>query len=192
MCIMRSHLMTQTTTQLISQAGQSRKQILREVSELSSGQSTFKSHSERWSITEVLEHLFLAEYSGVSKIWLAADGVRRGTPMWQGDHVNRGLSIEEVVKRTWKEKEAAPPIASPHFGGPLAFWVTSFESCQTVLERLGQVLDGLNLEDVISPHFLSGPLDARQRLEFLRFHMDRHLIQIGDIKAQSGFPKYSG
>lgn len=31
---------------------------------------------------------------------------------------------------------------------------------------------------VIAPHVISGPLDARQRLEFIRFHMDLHRRQI--------------
>jgi hypothetical protein len=49
-----------------------------------------------------------------------------------------------------------------------------------MVDQLVPVLDGLDLEVVVAPHPISGPLDARQRLEFLRFHMDLHLRQIGD------------
>ena len=144
-----------------------------------------------WSVNELLEHLFLAEYSGVSKIWGAAEGWHRGRPVWTGEHTNRGQSIEQIIERTWKPKEKAPPIATPHIGGPLPFWMESLHSCQTLLERLIPVLDGADLEAIIFPHFLSGPLDARQRLEFLRFHLDRHQKQIERVKGSYGFPKSS-
>lgn len=98
-----------------------------------------------------------------------------------GEHINRGLPIEEVIARTWKEKESAPPIATPHIGGPLPFWIEYYGSCQNVLEQLGKTLQGLNLEEVVYPHFLSGPLDSKQRLQFLRFHIDRHAGQIGRV-----------
>jgi hypothetical protein len=41
---------------------------------------------------------------------------------------------------------------------------------------------------MIFPHFLSGLLDARQRPEFLRLHMDRHLAQIEATTADPAFP----
>jgi hypothetical protein len=59
---------------------------------------------------------------------------------------------------------------------------------QPVLERLGTVLGGLELAQVIVPHVVSDPLDARQRLQFLRWHLDHHRQQIEDIKACPGFP----
>jgi hypothetical protein len=57
-----------------------------------------------------------------------------------------------------------------------------------VLTELTAALDGLPLEDVLFPHFLSGPLDARQRLEFLRFHMERHIAQIESIRNHQLYP----
>ncbi len=60
-----------------------------------------------------------------------------------------------------------------------------------MLERLPAVLAGLDLHAVVYPHVLSSPLDARQRLESLRWHLDHHLQQIEDIKAAPGFPAAS-
>jgi hypothetical protein len=40
----------------------------------------------------------------------------------------------------------------------------------------------------VYPHFLSGPLDARQRLEFLRFHIERHTAQVWRVRSSHGFP----
>ena len=41
---------------------------------------------------------------------------------------------------------------------------------------------------MIFPHFLSGPLDAGQRIDFLRFHMLRHRGQIEGMLAQGDIP----
>jgi hypothetical protein len=70
------------------------------------------------------------------------------------------------------------------FLGPLAYWVASLAACAPVVIALGQALTPFDLEVVIAPHFLSGPLDARQRFEFLRWHMDHHRQQITDIMAR--------
>jgi hypothetical protein len=179
----------QTAQELIHNVDEARRRVLAAVAVLTPAQAAFKPASDQWSVLENLEHLVLAEVSGVSKIWQAADSFRAGAPVFTGEHTNRGLSIDEVVVRTWKSKEIAPPIATPHIGGPLQYWITYTESCQSVLDRLGTVLEGLDLEEVIFPHFLSGPLDARQRLEFLRFHLDRHHAQILRLFHHQSFPR---
>jgi hypothetical protein len=176
------------TTALFQSVEDARASVLDQVRGLSERQTAFKPDQNRWSITEIVEHLVLAESSGVTKIWAAADGVKSGNPVWTGEHTNSGFSIDEVIARTWKEKEVAPPIATPHIGGPLAYWVESFRLSQPLLGALAGSLEGMDLRTIIYPHFLSGPLDAEQRIEFLRFHMDRHRGQIERTRNQSGFP----
>ena len=173
---------------LIRQAADERSRLIQLVAGLSDVQSNYRPNDQTWSANQYLEHLVLAEMSGVSKIWSAAEGMRKGKPIWQGEHTNRGLSIEEVVARTWKTKEVAPPLVAPRFGGPASYWIENLRSSQQLLERLEPVLEGLPIETVIFPHFLSGPLDAGQRIDFLRFHMMRHRVQIEDIIAHADFP----
>jgi hypothetical protein len=172
---------------LLSEVSQARQRALGAVAHMSAEQSSAKPGPVDWSVNEILEHLVLAEQSGVSKIWAAADGFRCGKPVWSGDHTNKGLEIDEVIARTWKEKEVAPPIATPHIGGPKEYWMECLQSCQPLLVKLGSRLDGLDLEEVIFPHFISGPLDAKQRLQFLRFHIDRHIVQIKRIETSEAF-----
>jgi DinB superfamily len=178
----------QTAQDLINKVAEARRKVIATIANLTPAQASFKPVPEEWSVLENIEHVVLAEISGVSKIWQAADSFREGTPVFTGVHTNHGLSIDEVVARTWKPKEIAPPIATPHIGGPLQYWITYCESCQSVLDRLGTALHGLDLQQVIFPHFLSGPLDARQRLEFLRFHLDRHRAQILRLLDHESFP----
>ncbi len=169
--------------QLIGAVAAARAQAILQVKGFTAQQAAFQPSEGEWSTLQILEHLVLAEVSGVSKIWQAAEDKSS-----QAENVNEGLSIEEIVARTWRPKESAPPIATPHIGGPLAYWIAYFEACQQILDPLHPVLSGLDLETVIYPHFLCGPLNARQRLEFLRFHIERHIAQIARIKSAAGYP----
>ena len=173
---------------LIASVRQAREAVLNAVAGLSSAQADYHPSLEEWSITQNIEHLFLAEVSGMTKIWAALDRFRGGE-RWVGELPNHGRSIEDVVAATWKPKEAAPDICVPRIGGALGAWASALRSLQQVLDQLGSKLDGLDLHAIVFPHFLSGPLDARQRLEFLRFHLERHLAQIERVKASPGFPK---
>ena len=188
----------QTVQWLIADVAAARQRLIGAVVGITAAQETFRPGPEEWSIPQVVEHLVLATQGGINLIWQAAEGVRRGRPVWRGDAIHRGLPIEELIARTWELTEPGPRTwktaakvpesAMPRTGGPLAYWVACLEATQPVLERLPAVLAGLDLRAVVYPHVLSGPLDARQRLEFLRWHLDHHLQQIEDIKAAPGFP----
>jgi hypothetical protein len=56
-------------------------------------------------------------------------------------------------------------------------------ACQPVIAALAPRLAGLDLIAVIVPHHLSGPLDAGQRLAFVRWHLEHHRQQIAAIVA---------
>ncbi len=168
--------------QLVADVEGARARVLEEVSDLTADHASWRPSDDAWCISDVIEHLVLAERLGVAKVWQAASaGGRSGQP-----HENFGLSIEEVIERTWEPREQAPPDATPTGVAPFAHHVACFRACQPVLGELAHALDGLDLSAVVFPHFLCGPLDARQRLEFLRFHIDRHNEPIGRLKAQLG------
>ena len=61
-----------------------------------------------------------------------------------------------------------------------------------MLARLAHELETLDLESVVYPHVVSGPLDGRQRLEFLRFHLDLHRAQIEGVKRLMGADRGRG
>jgi hypothetical protein len=166
-----------------------RMRYLSSLRTLTSEQGSFKPTPEVWSAAEITEHLVHAEYGGINGIWKALEGVRSGDPLWKGENVNKGLNIEQIIERTWKPKEEVPAGAGPRLGGPLSFWVVALESCQLLLEQIAKELAHEDLEDVVYPHPISGPLDAHQRFEFLRFHMDRHLSQVERLKEHAHFPE---
>ena len=172
---------------LIESVERARERVINAVKDLRPDQAMVKPSPEIWSIVENVEHLYLAELSGLTKIWAAAIQVRSGS-RWTENRPNDGQSIETVVDRTWKAREVAPAIATPHIGGPLSAWVSCLKSLRPVLLDLAKELEGIDLQSIVYPHYLSGPLDGRQRLEFLRFHMERHLAQIQRVQAHPQFP----
>jgi hypothetical protein len=167
---------------LVADVEEARQRVLAGVAGLSTQQGAVKPAPSEWSIAECLEHLFLAEHGGVSGLWKAIEGMRAQRPVWSGEPVHRGLSIEEIVRRTWGPGQQAPDNAAPRIGGPVVYWAACLESCRPVLARLARELEAVDLESVVYPHVVSGPLDARQRLEFLRFHLDLHRAQIDGVK----------
>lgn len=167
---------------LVAEVERARLDYLARVTDLSNEQGDFKPAPHDWSIAQITEHLVHAELAGIMLIWSAADAVRRGKPVWTGQSPNAGLTIEQVIERTWRARETAPESALPTWGGPLAYWAEGLRACAPLLASLGRALEGLELERVIHPHVISGPLDARQRLEFLRFHLDRHRGQVERVR----------
>jgi hypothetical protein len=122
-------------------------------------------------------------------MWIAVEEYKNNPVPWTERPIHHSLSVEAIIAKTWQPKEKVPDIAKPTWGGTLAFWVASLKANQDVLEELGQTLIGQDLEQIIYPHPISGPMNMVQRLEFLRFHLERHQLQIENIKNHADFPQ---
>ena len=173
----------------IAAATGARARLLDFVGALTPAQSSFKAAPNEWSIAENLEHLVVAEQGSINRVWSAADAVRTGRPVWTGEAIHRGRSIEQIVKLTWAQGQEAPAIARPRRGGPLSYWIMALRCNQPLLEALPAQLVGLDPHDVITPHPISGPWDADQWLAFVRFHLDLHGAQIEAVTQAAAFPR---
>lgn len=155
---------------------------------LTTEQINFKPSSDEWSILEITEHLVWAEQIGVCGMFMAIDGIKDNKPIWAGKSTNDGLTIEQIVERTWQPKEIAPEVAEPRWGGSIFYWRSSLENCQNILTFLQSYMVGINPEIAIYPHPISGPINVNQRLQFLRFHLERHQKQLERVKNHSDYP----
>jgi hypothetical protein len=170
-----------TVEQLARQIAEARKTFLAQANLFSEPASKWKSSPETWCATQIVEHLFWAEQGGLLGMWKSLNGHREGKTVWQVENPHSGLTIEEIITKTWKEKEVVPAIAAPRMGGPIAFWIISLNSLQNNLDKLAKELTGDDLEIMTQPHPISGPLNMHQRFEFLRFHLNRHEKQLKEI-----------
>ncbi len=174
---------------LLYEVATARMRYIDEVSKLTEEQAHWKPTPEGWSAVDMTEHLYWAEHGGIWGMWKAFQAKQAGTPSWEGERVHQGLPIETIIGRTWQPKEIVPASAAPRMGGPAAFWLSALASLQQLLSHLATALAREDLETIIHPHPLSGPLDIRQRFEFLRFHIDRHRNQVRALLAHEAFPQ---
>ncbi len=173
---------------LITKVETARAGFISSTEGLSYQQVSFRMTDNSWSITQIVEHMVWAERAGVIGMWRAVEGYRNNRPIWSGTPVHHHLSIEQIVEKTWKTKENVPDVARPHWGEPIAFWISELRACSATLKNLGEAIGLLNPEEIIYPHPISGPLNVVQRLEFLRFHLERHQNQMEQIKTSPDFP----
>src|SRR5215471_5254614 len=170
-----------TTQQLVSLVSDARQSFVASANLFSEHTSKLKATPETWCATEIVEHLFWAEQGGVLGMWKSLNAHQEGKTVWQGETPHRGLTIEEIIAKTWKEKEIVPAIAAPRMGGPITFWIISLNCLQNNLGELAKELEDDDLQIMTQPHPISGPLNMHQRFEFLRFHLNRHEKQLKDI-----------
>jgi uncharacterized damage-inducible protein DinB len=100
----------------IAEATQARQRLLDCLHRFTEAQAAFKPSSNVWSIAENVEHLVLAEQGSVNRVWNAAESLQAGQPLWTGNPVHRGRTIEEIVNATWIPGQEAPDLARPRRG----------------------------------------------------------------------------
>jgi len=174
-----------TTKQLLHDVAEARQNYIAALAGFSEEQAQQKPSPESWNAVEITEHLFWAEQGGILGMWKTLLGIRAGTVSYEADRPHEGLPIDEIIRRTWQEKEIVPVIAAPRMGGPLAYWVTALHGLQDQLDTFGEVLSNDELVLIAHPHPISGPMSFDQRLEFLRFHIDRHREQVARLTMET-------
>ena len=167
---------------LIESISQARAEYLSEINSLSPRQISHKPSDEVWNAIEITEHLYWAEQNGLVAIYKTIQAKEVGKSVWEGEPVNKGLPIEVIIERTWQIKETVPASAAPRVGGPIDLWTNYLKSLDVPLHGLATKLTDEDLDIMTFPHPISGPFDIRQRLEFLRFHINRHRGQVAALK----------
>ena len=167
---------------LIHQVKEARDSYCKRISSTSETLAQWRPSPEVWNVIEITEHLYWAEQGGISGMWKTLYAIRSGQMEKRYDSVHQNLSVEEIIARTWKEKEVVPPVAAPRQGGTLIFWRNALDSLQSVLEGFGMDLQDDELRIQAHPHPISGAMDFQQRLEFLAFHIKRHEGQVEKLQ----------
>lgn len=173
---------------LIASVAVARQEFIVAVSGLSHEQAQFRPSATEWSVIDITEHMFWAEFGAINGIWKIIDDIKAGNPLKEYALIHEGLSIERVIEKTWREKEEVPETAKPRWGGNLQYWIYSLESCQGLLLEMNKALGPIDPAMIIHPHPISGAINLLQRIEFLRFHLNRHQQQVEHIKSHPDFP----
>ena len=162
---------------LLSSIEFSRDNYIQTIGDLSEEITNHKPNESSWNIVEITEHLYWAEFLGVAVMAKVLNEILEGKRELKYESKNKGLTIERVVELTWNQKEKVPDIAAPRVRGSIRFWISSMIGLKGILSEFTSNLTDDMLRVIAHAHPISGELDFQQRLEFLRFHIDRHHIQ---------------
>jgi hypothetical protein len=166
---------------LIKDVSDSRKIYINQVKSFPEIKAQWKPSPEVWNMVEITEHLFWAEQGGILGMWKTIYAIRDGKMERKYESDHQGMPVEQIIDLTWQPKELVPAVAAPRFGGPLKFWCEALNSLQEILEAFGRDLKDDELRIQAHPHPISGAMDFQQRLEFLRFHLNRHREQVSNL-----------
>ena len=157
--------------------------LVSELDGLSEAQLKFKMTPESWSITEVAEHLAIAE----PQYWTNLEASLK-TPIKEGwkpeatDAAMLWYGIDRTNRATTGEARV-PHGAFPGAQESLA----SFRTLRKTMLELAKT----SQEDFRGRSYMGASQDLYQWFLMISTHSQRHILQIREVKAHSGYPKTS-
>jgi hypothetical protein len=170
---------------LIADVAYARNNYLKPLESIIEQKAQWKPAPDIWNAVEITEHLFWAEQGGISGMWKTLHAIRDGKMERKYDSDHKDMPIEKIIELTWQPKEQVPAVAAPRMGSTISFWRESLKSLQSILEAFGNEIKDDELRILAHPHPISGAMDFQQRIEFLRFHIDRHREQVSALFAET-------
>src|SRR5262245_25695160 len=170
----------------INQLKASREKFVNAVAGLSEAQLMFKTAPDRWSVSEVAEHITLAE-DFLFNIYNTQVLKSPATP-----DKERKLNDEQVLN-LMSDRSRKAQAQEPLKPGKNA-WPNINETMQEFEKRRARTLAFVKTTDIdLRSHFSPfGPgveIDALQWILVISGHVDRHVLQINEVKADPNFPK---
>lgn len=156
---------------------QIRMSLLQEVSGLTDEQCNLREDSARWSIAQVLEHLFLTEH-------LICLQIKKSIK----ENILTDVSDKPIhLVRDRSRKIQAPVQITPQEGSYskeelFHKLLQSRQQIQSLLDDPGEE----KLRSLSAMHPVIGPLNLIQYIEFIGYHEERHLEQIRELKKDLG------
>lgn len=172
--------------QLFNRLEEDRHTLFAKLDALNENQLIFKPGANKWSITEVVQHLVLSEqgaYRYMSKKNLAETLPKLGwTAAFRSATLNIGMSLPLRYK--------APRGGNIQPTGDVSYQQLKQE-WQEVRENLYRFIEALppkKMRGAIFRHPFAGYLTITQTFRFFEEHLKHHFKQIERIQASDGFP----
>jgi hypothetical protein len=152
-----------------------------ELDGLSSAQLAFRATPESWSITDVAEHLAIAEPQYWTNLEASMkEPVKAG---WKPEATDAGM-LWYGIDRSNRQKTGEARV--PHGTFPNAQ-----ASLASFRKLRGKMLEKAKTsqEDFRGRPFMGGGQDVYQWFLMISTHAQRHILQIREIKANQNYPK---
>jgi len=162
---------------------QSRSYLVGATAGLSKKQWNFKAAPDRWSATEIVEHLALSEDFLMG---LVKDRIMKAPVSHEPRDLRAGDDkvLGVVADRSFTAKAPEPVAPAGKFASPQ-------QALQALVERRARTLEFLKATPDLRAHVADSPLgklDAYQWLLFISAHTERHTKQLLEVKADPKWP----
>jgi len=166
----------------------SEARLLELVRGLSEEQWRFRETAERWSIAEIVEHLLLQETFIRGNVQRMLEGEAASETQRAEVRAKEPL-VADLAKRRAEQKLKSRPANTPTGRR------SDFDALVVELkrERAQTIAFAAETEADLRGHFFAhvafGDLDGYQWLMVLATHMERHALQIEQVKADKNWPQ---
>ena len=163
-----------------------RKLFLDSTTDLTPAQWAFKASPEKWSIAECAEHIATSE----TFLWgliekLAASPASK--PEDIAKTKDKDAAVVKMVPDRSSKFQAPEPIKPKKLASDPTEYIAKFKAARDEHIAFMEKSDA-SLRDKVTPHPAMGPLDGYQWALLLSAHVERHVLQIQEVKAAAGFP----
>ncbi len=175
-----------TIADILSENERSHERLIAGISGINDAQANFRPSADEWTIAEIVEHLNIVNGGFLritSKLLKQAEANPKPAPA----DLNLGGVIVDADGNP-APKFQAPEMVRPKGGVAIANAIAGLETTLAGFAELQSRLEAVDLSGQSFPHPVAGSLSAYQWMILLAEHSDRHLGQIGRIKAADGFP----
>ncbi|MEP6778525.1 MAG: DinB family protein [Gemmatimonadaceae bacterium] len=143
-----------------------------------------RAHPDRWSVSEMLEHLVIVENgSGRMVSKLTKEAIEEGSAPETATSSMLGSLDAHYAPNT---RIVAPAFLTPDKKIPVADSLAELRVARARLLGAIQKANGLDLTRVKGPHPVFGPIDGYQWLVMIGKHEERHLQQMKDTVRALG------
>ena len=161
--------------------------FLKSIAGLSDKQWKFKPAPDRWSVSEVSEHIAVSE-AGIFGLVQKQIMTSPAAPDKRAEVKVTDEQILQLVPDRSRKAQA------PEFLKPTSRFATREDNIKAFEESRKATMDYIrttndDLRDHFFPHPLLGTMDAYQWILLISAHSERHTKQIEEVKADPNFPK---
>ena len=154
--------------------------LVSELSGLSPAQLTYRMTPESWSITDVTEHLAIAE----PQYWQRVnDSMKQPATTDKLEATDAGI-LWYGIDRTNRQKTGEARVPHGTFKSA-AEALAAFRKLRSTMREYAQATS----DDLRSRKLLEGNMDVYQWFLMISTHSQRHILQIREVKAHAGYPK---
>jgi len=153
--------------------------VASEMDGLSDAQLSFKMTPESWSIKEVMEHLAIAE----PQYWQQVQDSMKQPVGYKSESTDAAI-LWYGIDRTNRQTTGEARVPK----GQYATAADALGAFRKLRATMTEFAKG-SQEDVRGRQLKGGNMDVYQWLLMISTHSQRHILQIREVKAHSGYPR---